>query len=98
MIVVANRIPVAPGYEQAFEDRFRGRARLVENAPGFVRQEVLRPRTDGAPYVVMTHWQDEISFRAWTESAAFHAAHAHHPPQEMFTGPAQLEIHEVLDA
>jgi len=97
MIVVANRIPVAPGYEQAFENRFRDRAHLVEHAPGFVRQEVLRPRTAGTPYIVMTHWQDEASFRAWTDSAAFRAAHAHRPPDAMFTGPAQLEIHEVLD-
>ena len=43
MIVVSNRIPVAPGHEEAFAERFRGRARLVEGHKGFVRLEILKP-------------------------------------------------------
>jgi heme-degrading monooxygenase HmoA len=98
VIVVANRIFVAKGHEAAFEARFRDRARLVDETPGFVRNEVLRPRTEGAPYVVMTHWMDEVSFRAWTESPAFREAHANRAPSEMFSAPNQFEMHEVLDA
>ncbi len=98
VIVVANRIFVAEGHEEAFEARFRDRARLVDETPGFVRNEVLRPRTQGAPYVVMTHWVDEASFRAWTESPAFRAAHANAAPSEMFSAPNQFEMHEVLEA
>ncbi|MEK7366588.1 MAG: antibiotic biosynthesis monooxygenase, partial [candidate division NC10 bacterium] len=43
MIVVSNRIQVTKGQESAFEQRFEGRARLVESMPGFVRLEILRP-------------------------------------------------------
>ena len=43
MIVVTNRIPVASGYEIDFEDRFRNRVHLVDQAPGFIRNEVHRP-------------------------------------------------------
>jgi heme-degrading monooxygenase HmoA len=60
-----------------------------------VRNVVLKP-VQGEPYVVMTWWADEASFQAWTESEAFHQAHADRPPREMFSGPNQLEIHEVL--
>ena len=44
MIVVTNRIPVTKGHEIDFEDRFRNRVHLVDQAPGFVRNEVHRPR------------------------------------------------------
>ena len=44
MIVVSNRIPVAKGHEEAFAERFRNRASLVEHHPGFVRLEILRPQ------------------------------------------------------
>ncbi|MHB1980635.1 MAG: antibiotic biosynthesis monooxygenase family protein [Sulfobacillus sp.] len=97
MIVVANRIYVAAGFESAFEERFRARPRQVEQAAGFVRNELLKPRSQGAPYVVLTHWQDEACFRSWTESPAFRAAHgAPRPPEGMFSQPNVLEMHEVL--
>ena len=44
MIVVTNRIPVATGHEIDFEDRFRRRVHLVDRHPGFIRNEVHRPK------------------------------------------------------
>ncbi len=95
MIVVANRIPVAEGHEQAFEERFRRRAGMIDESPGFIRNLVLRPE-QGDCYVVMTFWADEASFRAWCDSDSFRAAHADRPPKEMFRGPSQLEILSVV--
>ena len=97
MIVVANRIPVAEGWEEAFEERFRNRAGQVEQQPGFVRMEILRPVEEGgeAPYVVKTYWESMEAFRAWTESEDFRTAHADPPPREMFAGANKMEIHEV---
>ena len=86
MIVVSNRLQVAKGHEADFEKRFEGRARLVENMPGFVRLEILRP-IKGDYYIVLTHWQDEASFQAWTNSAEFKEAHRNRPPAEIFAGP-----------
>jgi heme-degrading monooxygenase HmoA len=95
MIVVSNRIQVAAGHEKAFEQRFEGRARLVEHMPGFVRLEILRP-VKSDYYVVLTHWSDEQSFRAWTESPEFKEAHQNRPPAEIFAGPNVFEMHEVI--
>jgi heme-degrading monooxygenase HmoA len=105
MIVVSNRIQVALGHEEAFEKRFEGRARLVENSPGFIRLEILRPRTvqmHGKPlggsdyYVVLTYWENEQAFIDWTESDDFRTAHASRPPKEMFSGPNVFEMHEII--
>ena len=95
MIVVANRIPVAKGYEKAFEERFGKRLRLVESAPGFLRNEILRP-IRGDHYVVLVYWETREAFEAWSQSDAFRQAHAEHPPAQMFSGPNVLEIYEVI--
>lgn len=111
MIVVTNRIPVAEGHEIDFEDRFRNRAHLVDESPGFIRNQVLRPRpvrfdheSGGwvdAPekesyYEVKTWWSSFEDFVAWTKSPSFREAHANRPPKEMFSGPNVLEVHEVF--
>lgn len=95
MIVVSNRIQVSKGREKEFEQRFEGRAKLVENMPGFVRLQVLRPVKSDC-YVVLTHWKDEASFKAWTESAEFREAHRNRPPADIVAGPNVFEMHEVI--
>lgn len=111
MIVVTNRIPVAKGHEIDFEDRFRNRAHLIDQAPGFIRNEVHRPKpmkfdhesggfvddpdAEGY-YEVKTWWRTMEDFAAWTRSPAFAEAHANRPPKEMFRGPSVLDVHEVF--
>lgn len=95
MIVVTNRIPVTKGRETEFEQRFAGRAGLVEQRPGCRGFQLLRPITADA-YLVMTWWDSEAHFKAWTESAEFREAHRHRPPAELFAGPNVFEMHEVI--
>ena len=98
MISVANRIYVAPEYAQAFEERFRNRAGLVDTMPGFLSNQVLRPVNEGDPYVVLTLWNSRADFEAWIRSDAFVRGHAQSGtlPKEAFTAPNQLELHEVV--
>ena len=107
MIVVSNRIPVARGHKEAFAERFRNRASLVEYHPGFVRLEILRPqpismhgkemgRSDY--HVVLTYWETEAGFIAWTESQDFRTAHSHRAPQEMFAGQNVFELHKIIQS
>lgn len=94
MIIVQNRVPVAEGHEEAFLERFRTRRGLVDGQPGFIRNMVLRP-LKGDHFIVLTIWESEEQFRAWTQSNAFKEAHSRVPPKEMFRGHSELEIHEV---
>lgn len=111
MIVVTNRIPVASGHEGDFEDRFRRRAHLVDRSPGFIRNEVHRPRpmrfdhdaggfvpdpSKPSFYEVKTWWRSFDDFEAWTKSPSFAEAHRDRPPKEMFAGPNVLDVHEVF--
>lgn len=94
MVVVMNRVPVAEGHEEAFMDRFRTRAGLVDSQPGFVRNVVLRP-LKGEFHVVMTFWESREAFEAWTRSEAFQKAHSRVAPSSMFRGHSELEIYEI---
>ena len=94
MIVVMNKIPVAEGREEAFMERFRSRAGLVDGEPGFVRNMVLRP-LKGDYHVVMTFWESLEAFQAWTRSEAFRKAHERVPPADMFKGRNELEVYDV---
>lgn len=95
MIVVANRIQVAPEYREEFERRFREGVRHIKDAPGFIRNHILRPiRSDY--YVVLSYWESQGTFKAWTESEAFQKAHSKSTPEGMFSGPSVMEIHEVI--
>jgi heme oxygenase (mycobilin-producing) len=105
MIVVSNRIPVAPGYEAEFAERFRTRAGLVEHHPGFLRMEILRPepislhgeQMGGSDYhVVLTYWERKEDFVAWTQSEDFRSAHSRRSSEEMFAGPSVFELHEII--
>ncbi|MCA9671553.1 MAG: antibiotic biosynthesis monooxygenase [Myxococcales bacterium] len=111
VVVVTNRIPVAEGHEADFEDRFSKRRHLVDQSPGFLRNEVHRPRPvrfdhesgawkddpEGeAYYEVKTWWRSFDDFVAWTKSSAFAEAHSNRPPKEMFSGPSKLVVHEVF--
>jgi heme-degrading monooxygenase HmoA len=111
MIVLTNRMSVAEGFQIDFEDRFKKRAHLVDRAPGFIRNEVHRPRPvrfdhesgrfvpdpeNPGFYEVKTWWRSMEDFEAWTKSPAFAEAHANRPPKEMFSGPSKLDVHEVF--
>lgn len=100
MITVANRIFVKPEFHDQFEARFQDRAGLVDGMAGFIANQVLRPAKEGDPFVVLTFWEDEASFRAWTESEEFRAGHARSGslPKEAFSGPNKIEIHRVVQA
>lgn len=98
MITVANRIYVSPGYAEAFEKVFRERAKLVDQMPGFVSNQVLRPVNEGDPYVVFTIWNSREDFMNWVRSEEFVKGHAQSGtlPKEAFSKPNVLEMHEVL--
>ena len=110
MIVVTNRIPVAKGHEEDFENRFRHRAHLIDQSPGFVKNLILKPvqrrfrhqtgrweeTNEQGYYLVQTYWESEEAFWNWTRSESFRQAHSNRPPAEMFAGPNVLEIHEII--
>ena len=96
MFIVANRVPVAAGYEAMFEERFQKRAGQIDKQPGFVRMQILKPQSDDTPYIVLTCWQDRAAFDGWVGSEDFKLAHSNPMPKEAFDGEGKIEMHEVI--
>jgi len=72
---VLNNVPVTEEGKELFEQRFRNRAGLIEEEPGFVAIRVLRPLNSDT-YVILTVWENEESFTNWQQSQAYNKAHA----------------------
>ncbi|WP_446213745.1 antibiotic biosynthesis monooxygenase family protein [Micromonospora sp. IBSANI012] len=74
-VVKINAIDVPSGAGEELEKRFAARAGAVENSPGFLGFELLRPVAGESRYFVYTRWESEEAYQAWAAGPA-RAAHA----------------------
>ena len=96
MYIVTNRVFVSSDWKDEFKTRFENRAGQIDKQEGFVRMQILEPKSDNTPFVVMTTWESEKAFRNWVGSDDFKIAHANPMPKEAFTKEGQLEQFEVI--
>ncbi len=73
--VAINYIDCKPEYKERFEELFGSRAKQIDTMPGFVEMQVLRPSKDGDAYLIVSHWENEDSFKGWTKSETFVEGH-----------------------
>jgi heme-degrading monooxygenase HmoA len=95
-VVKINAIEVPPDAGPELEKRFAHRAHAVENSPGFLGFQLLRPVKGDDRYFVVTHWESEEAFQAWATGPAIEA-HAGHRANPVATGSSLLEFEVVLD-
>lgn len=95
-VVKFNAIEVPAGAGPELEKRFAHRAHAVENSPGFLGFQLLRPVKGEERYFVVTHWESDEAFQAWANGPAI-AAHAGHRANPVATGASLLEFEVVLD-
>lgn len=94
--VVANRVFVKQQYTEEFEQRFKNRAGQINQQPGFVLMEVLKPQSEKTPYVVLTHWDNEQAFQNWVGSEDFKLAHQNPMSKDAFLEGGGIEQYEVV--
>ncbi|MGG1573127.1 antibiotic biosynthesis monooxygenase family protein [Fictibacillus sp. NRS-1165] len=97
---VLNHIQVTDEGRSLFEERFKQRAGLVEQEPGFAAIRVLRPE-ENDPYIVMTLWKSQSDFTSWQQSDAYAEAHKNRGngqglPQTLFSGPSFVKEYNVI--
>ena len=63
------------GAQAEIEKRFAARKRGVDASQGFQGFELLRPTDGRTTWLVVTRWEDEASFEAWTSGQEFQRAH-----------------------
>ncbi len=98
-VIRINAITVPGDGGPELEDRFRQRLRAVDQQPGFLGFDLLRPTGENEQrWFVMTRWDSDEAFRAWVESAAFRHGHARPAGTgaPVATGSELLEFDVVL--
>jgi len=75
-VVKINAITVPEGMGSMLEERFAGRARMVEQFEGFEDFQLLRPVEGEERYFVYTRWASEEAFQGWLKSQDFERGHA----------------------
>ncbi|MEU5907626.1 antibiotic biosynthesis monooxygenase [Micromonospora sp. NPDC047527] len=98
-VVKINAIDVPPGAGEELEKRFAARAGTVENSPGFLGFELLRPVAGETRYFVYTKWESEEAYQAWAAGPS-RAAHANAPGEKprppVASGASLLEFEVAL--
>jgi heme-degrading monooxygenase HmoA len=75
-VVKINAITIPEGMGPQLEERFAGRAKMVEQFDGFEDFQLLRPVDGESRYFVYTRWASEEHFQAWMNSQDFERGHA----------------------
>jgi len=86
--VVINVLTVPEGRGETLEQRFAGRAGMVEKAAGFEHFELLRPVDGTDAYLVYTRWHSKTDYEAWMTSQSFERAHGQAQPPAGASGGA----------
>ena len=73
--VAINYISCTPEYIERFEQLFTTRAGEIDKLPGFRNMHVLKPQRPGEDYLIVSYWDTEEQFKAWTESEEFLKGH-----------------------
>ncbi|APU12416.1 MULTISPECIES: antibiotic biosynthesis monooxygenase family protein [Actinoalloteichus] len=96
-VVKINAIEVPEGSGPELEKRFAARQGAVENAPGFLAFELLRPTAGENRYFVYTKWESEEAFQAWSGGPA-KEAHAGERAKPVASGSSLLEFEVIQQA
>lgn len=79
MFIALSQFTVANDMSEQVKAAFTKRPHLVEEAPGFLRLEVISPLDNGDEIWLLTYWRDEESFRSWHRSHLYHDSHREIP-------------------
>jgi heme-degrading monooxygenase HmoA len=99
MFIAMNRFSINPGFEEGFEELWRSRDSYLDDVPGFREFHLLKGPADEERSLYASHtvWESKAAFVAWTESDAFHKAHAQaRAPEGTYLRHPDFEGFEVV--
>ncbi|MFD9736949.1 antibiotic biosynthesis monooxygenase family protein [Umezawaea sp. NPDC059074] len=96
-VVKINAIKVPEGAGPELEKRFAARLGTVDQSPGFLGFELLRPVQGDDRYFVYTRWETDEDFENWKNGGA-REAHAGERAKPVASGADLLEFEVVLSS
>ncbi|AHG87805.1 Antibiotic biosynthesis monooxygenase [Gemmatirosa kalamazoonensis] len=96
MFVFISHLTVPPADHADLERHFRERSGLVDDFPGFLYLQLLRPQAGGATHTFLTAWESREAFRRYMRSREHAVSHAREPGEIMGRTEVRHEAYEVL--
>ena len=95
--VALSQFTVQPGMEDEVCKAFMHRPHLVDDLPGFIKMQVLRPTTKPNDFWLLTWWEDQESYESWHHSQDYHDSHQHIPKGlKLVPGSASITLLKSL--
>ena len=96
MFVFLSHLVVPEADHVRLERHFHQRSGLVDDFPGFLYLQLLKPQAGTATHTFLTSWTDAEAFRRYMGSQERAAAHAREPADIMARTTVRHEAYEVL--
>lgn len=96
MFVFLSHLTVPEADHEALERSFRERSRLVDDVPGFLYLQLLRPTAGDATHAFLTAWESREAFRRYMKSEEHAISHGREPGEIMGRTEVRHEAFEVL--
>lgn len=78
------------------EAHFRNRSRLVDDFPGFLYLQLLKPQRGPATHTFLTAWETRDAFQAYMRSEEHRVSHSREPAEIMARTRVRHEAFQVL--
>lgn len=76
MFIALSTFTIANEMAEAVKEAFLNRPKLVNDASGFIKMEVISPTDNPQEIWLITHWTDEESYKVWHHSHMYHGSHS----------------------
>jgi heme-degrading monooxygenase HmoA len=96
MFVFVSHLTVPVDDHAELERHFRDRSRLVDDFPGFLYLQLLRPHAGDATHTFLTAWESRDAFRRYMGSREHAVSHSREPAEIMGRTRVRHEAFEVL--
>ena len=96
MFVFVSHLTVPASDHAELERHFRERSRLVDDFPGFLYLQLLKPKAGGSTHTFVTAWSDADAFRRYMRSPAHAISHSREPAEIMGRTTVRHEAYDVL--
>ena len=96
MFVFISHLTVPEADHALLERHFLDRSRLVDDFPGFLYLQLLRPQGGEATHTFLTAWENREAFRRYMNSEEHAASHSREPADIMGRTRVRHEAFEVL--
>lgn len=96
MFVFISHLTVPEADHETLERHFRHRSGLVDDFPGFLYLQLLKPQAGEATHTFLTAWESADAFRRYMKSEKHAISHGREPGEIMDRTAVRHEAYEVL--